>query len=67
MRKGDQNKALGEFLDRLLSDESYEYELAFIESEEKSIENDWSLNSKVKLNLKLYLDLFGNALYRRCS
>lgn len=29
---------------RLLSDESYEYELAFIESEEKSIENDWSLN-----------------------
>ena len=39
MRKGDQNKALGEFLDRLLSDESYEYELAFIESEEKSIEN----------------------------
>lgn len=56
MRKGDQNKALGEFLDRLLSDESYEYELAFIESEEKSIENDWSLNkSKVKLNLKLYL------------
>ena len=38
MRKGDQNKALGEFLDRLLSDESYEYELAFIESEEKSIE-----------------------------
>ena len=37
-RKGDQNKALGEFLDRLLSDESYEYELAFIESEEKSIE-----------------------------
>ena len=39
MRKGDQNKALGEFLDRLLSDETYEYELAFIESEEKSIEN----------------------------
>ena len=33
-----ENKALGEFLDGLLSDESYEYELAFIESEEKSIE-----------------------------
>lgn len=39
MRKGDQNKALGDFLDRLLSDETYNYELAFIESEEKSIEN----------------------------
>ena len=44
MRKGDQNKALGEFLDRLLSDESYEYELAFIESEERVLKNDWSLN-----------------------
>ncbi len=39
MRKGDQNKALGDFLERLLSDETYNYELAYIESEEKSIEN----------------------------
>ncbi|SUM02798.1 Sirohydrochlorin ferrochelatase [Staphylococcus devriesei] len=38
MRKGEQNKALGEFLEHLLSDETYDYELAFIESEEKSIE-----------------------------
>ena len=39
MRKGDQNKALGEFIDSLLQDETYAYELAFIESEEKSVEN----------------------------
>lgn len=39
MRKGDQNKALSEFIDGLLQDETYAYELAFIESEEKSVEN----------------------------
>lgn len=39
MRKGDQNQALEAFLESLLRDETYQYELAFIESEEKSIEN----------------------------
>lgn len=39
MRKGDQNKALSEFIDSLLKDETYTYELAFIESEDKSVEN----------------------------
>ena len=37
MRKGDQNKALSEFIDGLLQDETYAYELAFIESEEKAL------------------------------
>ena len=37
MRKGDRNKALGEFIDSLLQDETYAYELAFIESEEKAL------------------------------
>ena len=59
MRKGDQNKALGEFIDSLLQDETYAYELAFIESEEKSVENTIiSLIEKEKRNLKLYLYLY---------
>lgn len=38
MRKGNQNEALTEFVDELLKNEDYHYALAFIESEEKSIE-----------------------------
>ena len=37
MRQGDQNEALTVFVAQLLEHESYPYDLAFIESEEKSI------------------------------
>lgn len=35
MRQGDQNEALTGFVAQLLEHESYPYDLAFIESEEK--------------------------------
>ncbi|WP_046467067.1 sirohydrochlorin chelatase [Staphylococcus pasteuri] len=38
MRKGNQNKALAEFIATLLKDEDYHYELAFLESDTQSLE-----------------------------
>lgn len=38
MRKGDQNKALEEFITTLLKDEQYHYELAFLESDTQNLE-----------------------------
>ena len=38
MRKGNQNKALEEFITTLLKDEEYLYELAFLESDTQSLE-----------------------------
>ena len=38
MRKGNQNKALEEFITTLLKDEEYHYELAFLESDTQSLE-----------------------------
>lgn len=38
MRKGNQNKALEEFITTLLKDEEYHYELVFLESDTQSLE-----------------------------
>ena len=63
MRKGDRNKALGEFLDRLLSDESYEYELAFIESEERVLKTIGRLIKQGETQFKVVPLLIFSAMH----
>ena len=38
MRKGEQNRALEEFITTLLKNEDYHYELAFLESDTQNLE-----------------------------